>query len=61
VALGCFPPVFGLAGAIIGIVNMTSGSADRRNHGITLLLVSVICAGLGMVIGYLAWQGRFRW
>jgi uncharacterized OB-fold protein len=47
-SLFIFPPAFGLAGAVIGIMNLTKGIAG---HGICQLILSIVCAIIGMIIG----------
>jgi hypothetical protein len=42
------PPAFGLAGLIIGIINLTRG---RIGHGIAQIVLSVTFAIFGMLIG----------
>ena len=47
-SLVVLPPVLGLAGFIIGIVNTTKG---RVAIGVSQMIVSVVCGVLGFVIG----------
>jgi len=47
-ALLIVPPFLGLAGLIIGIVNLTKGNTG---HGITQIILSAVCAIIGMQIG----------
>ena len=42
------PPALGLAGFVIGIVNLTKGSVG---HGIAQIIISVTCGVLGMILG----------
>ena len=42
------PPALGVAGTVIGIVNLTKGSVG---HGIAQIIISVSCALFGMIIG----------
>jgi len=42
------PPALGLAGFVIGIINLTKGSVG---HGIAQIIISVTCGLLGMIIG----------
>ena len=42
------PPALGLAGIVIGIINLTKG---QTGHGIAQILISVTCAIFGMIIG----------
>ena len=48
VSLMFLPPVLGLAGIICGVVAITR---QQVNKGVTLLIVSFVCAALGMMIG----------
>ena len=42
------PPALGLAGTVIGVVNLTKGSTG---HGIAQIIISVTCGLFGMIIG----------
>ena len=42
------PPALGLAGFVIGIVNLTKGSVG---HGIAQIIISVTCGVFGMILG----------
>ena len=42
------PIPFGLAGFVIGIVNLTKGSSG---HGIAQIILSALCGIIGMAIG----------
>ena len=42
------PPALGLAGTVIGIINLTKGSTG---HGIAQILISVTCGLFGMIVG----------
>ncbi len=53
VALLFFPPAFGIAGLVIGIVNLSRGSTG---HGIAQIVLSVTCAIFGMMIGAAMWN-----
>lgn len=48
VSLLFFPPAFGLAGFILGIVNITKGQVG---HGVAQIVLSVTCAIFGMILG----------
>ena len=48
VSLLFLPPVFGLAGIICGVVLV---KRQQTNQGVTLLVVSFVCAVIGMIIG----------
>lgn len=56
-ALLCFPPVLGLAGFVIGIVNLTKGSTG---HGVAQIVLAVVCGGIGMVVGAAMMSGIGR-
>jgi len=47
-ALAIFPPALGIAGLVIGILNLTKG---RTGHGIAQIVISITCGILGSVIG----------
>jgi len=49
-SLICLPPGLGLAGLVIGIVNITKG---HTGHGIAQIIISVTCGILGMVMSAL--------
>ncbi|MBI3408272.1 MAG: DUF4339 domain-containing protein [Planctomycetes bacterium] len=62
VAIVFCPPLFGLAGLVLGVV----GTSLSRNKtlGIVGIVVSVVCTILGMIIGAAMWHGRLgpmRW
>lgn len=48
-SLVLFPPGLGLAGVVVGIVNVTRG---RAGHGVAQIALSVTCALLGAAIGF---------
>jgi DNA-directed RNA polymerase subunit RPC12/RpoP len=47
-ALGIFPPGLGVAGTVIGVVNLTKG---RAAHGISQIVIAVTCGTIGMILG----------
>jgi uncharacterized OB-fold protein len=47
-ALGFFPPGFGLAAVVIGIVNVTK---SKEGHGIAQIVLGVTCGFVGWNIG----------
>ncbi len=47
------PPAFGLAGFIIGILNLVKGSTA---HGIIQIILSITCGLFGMLIGMAMWS-----
>lgn len=51
VSLLLFPPFFGLIGVVIGIVMLGRG---RSNHGLGVLVTSILCMMLGMILGAIA-------
>jgi len=53
VALLFCPPGFGIAGIVIGIVNITRGAIG---HGIAQIGISVGCTMVGMMLGAAAWS-----
>ena len=52
-ALLIVPPGLGLAGTVIGIINLTKG---RTIHGIAQVVISVTCGLFGMIIGAAMWK-----
>jgi hypothetical protein len=48
VSLFCFPPGFGIAGLVLGILALTKGSTG---HGITIIVLSVTLGVVGACIG----------
>ena len=51
ISLLLFPPAFGIAGLVIGIINLTRG---HIGHGIAQIILSVTCGGFGMLLGALS-------
>ena len=47
-SLFIIPPILGLAGFVIGIVNLAKG---ETLHGIAQIIISPLCGIIGMVIG----------
>lgn len=47
-----FPPLMGLAGFILGIVNASKGD----KHGAWQIILSVVCAYVGMVLGVMIFE-----
>ncbi len=47
------PPGFGIAGVVIGIVNITRGHVG---HGVAQIVISIFCTLLGIAIGVAAWS-----
>jgi hypothetical protein len=47
-ALLFFPPGLGVAGLVIGILNLVRGESV---HGVAQIIISVMCAFFGMLLG----------
>ena len=43
-----FPPAFGIAGLVCGIINLTRGNIG---HGIAQIVIAVTCSLIGIQIG----------
>lgn len=51
-ALFIFPIGFGIAGAVIGIVNLTKG---RVGHGVAQIVIAATLGLIGAVLGAIVW------
>jgi len=54
IALFFFPLGFGIAGVVIGIVNITKG---RTGHGVAQIVIAATLGILGAIWGAMAWGG----
>jgi len=48
------PPGFGIAGVVIGVINLTKG---RVGHGIAQIVIAVTLGILGTLWGAIVWGG----
>lgn len=53
-AILILPPILGIAGLILGIVNITKGNAG---HGIAQIIISIVCGIIGSAIGVAIFAG----
>jgi hypothetical protein len=56
IAFLCFPPFFGLAGLVLGIVGVCLGR--DRGIGVVGIVLSVVGTVVGMALGFIVWMGR---
>jgi hypothetical protein len=59
VALVLWPPIFGIAGLVMGIIHLTRGRR-RIGHGVAQVVLSILFARIGMAVGggVMDWASR---